>query len=222
MSRVDDIRARADKATRGPWKNANKSVRVQGTQCCNRAPTGYKGGICNCLGGGALDGVNSPVNKQALANAIFIAHARDDVPWLLSEVARLTTIVETGNPVSKAATADGQRLVDANALEQVLEADDALMARRAETEDRGFLAVGAGLTLALAALDAAPTVEAEPVVHAYWEPQTWHDENADKERRAGYQCSKCGQHSAVKHIRCMTCAARMDAQRKDGGETDAG
>ena len=59
------------------------------------------------------------------------------------------------------------RLIDANALDAKLAEISSLMARRSKEEDPGFLAVGAGITLAQAELDAIPTIE--PVRHAHWE-----------------------------------------------------
>jgi DNA-directed RNA polymerase subunit RPC12/RpoP len=78
----------------------------------------------------------------------------------------------------------------------------------------------AGLKAAKLMVDEAPTVDAEAVIHSYWSLQVWEDEDAGKLRRAGYKCDNCGQHSAVKYLRCMTCGAHMDGQRKDGGEGD--
>lgn len=85
--RIQEIRERANAATAGEWEQANKSVRVKGTQldygCYKAAPTGFDGGICNCLGGGYQDGKKHPVNVQAVKNAEFISHARQDIPYLL-------------------------------------------------------------------------------------------------------------------------------------------
>ena len=97
--RIAAIQERCDKATPGPWEQANKSVRVVGSQLVNswgnEAPSGWQGGICNCLGAQKYQGgKNHPLNQQAKANAEFIAHARVDVPYLLADNARLTARVE--------------------------------------------------------------------------------------------------------------------------------
>jgi len=59
-------------------------------------------------------------------------------------------------------------LISRSALAAALEEDSALMAQRAQNTDAGFLAVQAGITLAMAALNAAPTID--PVRHGRWEP----------------------------------------------------
>lgn len=55
-------------------------------------------------------------------------------------------------------------LIDRGAAMKCLEELDALMKHRAETEDKGFLAVQAGITLASCEIEALPTVDAVPVV----------------------------------------------------------
>lgn len=90
--RIAEIKARCEAATPGPWETANKSVRVAGSQqeasWGKYAPNGYDGGICNCLGGNSYRATkNSPVNVQARANADFIAHSREDLPWALDIIA---------------------------------------------------------------------------------------------------------------------------------------
>jgi len=112
------------------------------------------------------------------------------------------------------------RLIDAEALQRVLEEDSALMAQRAKTTDAGFLAVGAGITLAIAAIDAAPTVEVEPVRRAYWIERGIDDNN-----NVDCYCSAClagdSHAKSVSVPYCWKCGARMDAQREDGGAPNA-
>jgi len=68
MGRLSEIKQRVEKATKGPWE----------TETAN--PVTF---------------VNSPGGKIAYAtvdrmvNAQFIAHSREDVPWLILEVERL-------------------------------------------------------------------------------------------------------------------------------------
>lgn len=97
------------------------------------------------------------------------------------------------------------RLIDANALEAKLDEVSSLMARRAEKDDPGFLAVGAGITLAQSELDAAPAID--PVRHAHW---ILHPEIAvggpDKE------CSACGAMSLIWSHYCHACGAKMDEE----------
>ena len=79
--RLTEIRARADAATPGPW-----TVTDDGALSSGVPPS-------------------SPV-----ANGEFIAHARDDVPWLLGEIERLKA--EVAMLVARYGEADGARLVE--------------------------------------------------------------------------------------------------------------
>ena len=77
MSRLDEIKARADVATPGPWSakegfTSDPMIEVYG-QTVLIAPD--------------LDG--DPIQPEVWADAEFIAAAREDVPWLVSEVERL-------------------------------------------------------------------------------------------------------------------------------------
>jgi len=59
-------------------------------------------------------------------------------------------------------------LIDRGALREKIDALDELMRTRAENEDKGFLAVQVGVTLAACEVDAAPTVDAETVRRGRW------------------------------------------------------
>lgn len=51
----------------------------------------------------------------------------------------------------------------------------------------------------------APTVDAEPVRHAYWiRHEDWEEEGG-----CGWECSECGMGSEVDYKYCMRCGARM-------------
>jgi len=56
-------------------------------------------------------------------------------------------------------------LIDRAAANAALEKLDELMRHRAETEDKEFVKVQVGITLARCEIDAIPTVAAAPVVH---------------------------------------------------------
>ena len=81
MSRLDEIKARADVATPGPWHAWDRGIGWEvhkGEECapgCGRS--------CDALNGEFRD-------TFTRADAEFIAAAREDVPWLVSEVERLT------------------------------------------------------------------------------------------------------------------------------------
>ena len=97
-------------------------------------------------------------------------------------------------------------LIDRAAANAALEKLDELMRHRAETEDKEFVKFQVGITLARCEIDAIPTIDAAPVVHARW---ILHPEigpgDADKE------CSACGEMSLIWSHYCHSCGARMDA-----------
>ncbi len=77
MSRLDEIKARCDAATEGPWSakggfTSDPMIEVYG-QTVFINPD--------------LDG--DPIQPEVWADVEFIAAAREDVPWLVSEVERL-------------------------------------------------------------------------------------------------------------------------------------
>ena len=79
--RLDEIRARAEAATPGPWAAEREDdyewIVVGGTY---EPDCRYV--IADC-------GFDSPQS-----NATFIAHAREDIPYLLAEVERLRAALE--------------------------------------------------------------------------------------------------------------------------------
>ena len=68
MGRLDEIRARCEAATPGPWEVKVKGNTVESHQVMSPG----NGPICSAI---------SPKTK----NAQFIAHAREDIPYLLAE-----------------------------------------------------------------------------------------------------------------------------------------
>lgn len=92
MSRLDEIRARADAATPGPWllhKNGGELEIVDAS------------GATSDASDIAFMHVHAEKEDWALPgtgydNAEFIAHAREDIPYLLSEIERLTREKEEG------------------------------------------------------------------------------------------------------------------------------
>lgn len=71
--RLAEIKARADAATKGPWKVAEQDL-----ECWIAGPTV----------------VQNQEGAFARPNAAFIAHAREDIPDLLAEVERLKSKTE--------------------------------------------------------------------------------------------------------------------------------
>ena len=85
MSRTDEIQARADKATAGPWERA--SYRDFGRVIYQVVTAGRTRDV---LGDGQGYIAECRLRKTKAADAAFIAHAREDIPWLLAERGRLT------------------------------------------------------------------------------------------------------------------------------------
>ena len=75
MDKLDEIRARCEAATPGPW--------AEKTNChpqCNGEPWGWiSGANGNITWGG----------NAGRTDAAFIAHAREDIPYLLAEIKRI-------------------------------------------------------------------------------------------------------------------------------------
>ncbi len=94
QDRIEAIRARCDAATRGPWKY-DGMVYVW----TDAFPMMM---VADIRGWGYLTGTlglsNEDASKQMDENAVFIAHAREDLPWALDRIAEL-----------KAALAEAQR-----------------------------------------------------------------------------------------------------------------
>ena len=93
--------------------------------------------------------------------------------------------------------ANKKRLIDANALEKMLNNESI---RHASDKGKMFKMI-----------KDSPTVDAVEVVHAYWkgdEPGDWH-------------CSHCGEYAADGGYEqtnyCPNCGAKMDGERKDNG-----
>jgi hypothetical protein len=81
MDQLDEIRARVQRASRGPWRAVD--VRHQ------------KGGQIRIFGSGALLANVLRSGPAPTADAEFIAQARADIEWLLAEVKRLRGMAST-------------------------------------------------------------------------------------------------------------------------------
>ena len=66
-------------------------------------------------------------------------------------------------------------------------------------------------------IDDAPTVDAVPVVHGRWSDAGFGE--LPKHAPYGWACSVCGGISFNnEYIYCPHCGAKMDGERKDGGD----
>lgn len=84
MSRLDEIRAREQAATNGPWEAYDDWY--DGPLCAVRTSVG---GTEGHVASTAVDPTRDSYDSER-SNAQFIAHAREDIPWLLATVERLT------------------------------------------------------------------------------------------------------------------------------------
>lgn len=72
---LDEIETRAEAATKGPWRKTSDILKD-----------------CGCISTRSEDlfrSYASPPTIQTSRDCDFIAHAREDVPWLVAEVRRL-------------------------------------------------------------------------------------------------------------------------------------
>ena len=77
--RIEKIRQRAEAATQGPWRAYGNTVEQENTGC-------------HQVVGTELTGVGYMAYERLTTkneDATFIAHAREDIPYLLAEVERL-------------------------------------------------------------------------------------------------------------------------------------
>lgn len=80
MSRIDEIRERCEKATKGPWEAVTRGNTVKSHAV---TVTGYYFSIAGGI-------------SKKTGNADFIANARQDIPYLLGEIDRLNGLVGCG------------------------------------------------------------------------------------------------------------------------------
>lgn len=109
-------------------------------------------------------------------------------------------------------------LISRAALLEKLDALSELFRKRGETEDKGFLAVQCGVTFAQSEVEDAPSIDAEPVVHARW---IQHNAGPLKS-----ECSACCttfnthmEYDGLTTKHCPCCAAIMDADAPERAES---
>lgn len=81
------IKERLEKATPGPWESTDGDVWIDTRECvcCGR------GSIHGCCGEPDVSGGQELLAQSNPTDADFIAHARTDIPALLSHIAFLTS-----------------------------------------------------------------------------------------------------------------------------------
>lgn len=82
-NRIKKIEERCKSSTPGPWRKNPKEDIV----CLD----GRERNSISAYGAGVICGMS---NDEDTHNWEFIAHSREDIPWLLDEITRLTTKVE--------------------------------------------------------------------------------------------------------------------------------
>lgn len=91
--RLREIEERAQNATEGPWHRLHDYDGAPNPNCqCGQVwsePADWAVAYCDTQEQG-----EGFTKEQQMKNALFIAHARSDVPWLLSEVRRLEREME--------------------------------------------------------------------------------------------------------------------------------
>lgn len=97
MSRFDEIKGRCDFSTHGPWRASDTGHEViteAFTPLAGRTHGyGCRGNFVCSLNDGENNQYADPIEQ--LNTASFIANSREDVPWLVAEVERLTAELET-------------------------------------------------------------------------------------------------------------------------------
>jgi len=89
MNRLEEIKARESKTTKEDWRYDERGISVR---ACDDQMT-----ICDIRGWGHLTGQGHGALKlsdedgkeQQDNNGLFIAHSRQDISWLITEVERL-------------------------------------------------------------------------------------------------------------------------------------
>lgn len=87
--RLEEIKARAEKATPGPWSADDEHGDIPGAErawCVSKITE--SGDYSHDIAYLSTDCAD-PIGTQETADAEFIAHAREDIPWLVAEVERL-------------------------------------------------------------------------------------------------------------------------------------
>lgn len=107
------------------------------------------------------------------------------------------------------------RLIDADALYQILESCEIRKASLADQLTEWDYGYTAGIERAESETECAPTVDAIPVIHGKWIDE---GQYADFFPHHAFCCSVCGHHLLeieVNYDYCPYCGAKMDAERKE-------
>ena len=111
MSKIDEIRARCEAATPGPWGCGKKDT-VIGGRIGIMTQTGAQ--HINYIAYTAEREIGNGISQaEHDANADFVAHSREDIPFLMAEVERIRDAANVIVPVLQAENAALKRERDA-------------------------------------------------------------------------------------------------------------
>jgi hypothetical protein len=92
-SKLDEIEVRASKATEGPWEVGGMDSGHSAFEMSIWVTTGNGDSICDM--DGQVRALNvAPPNDDGLADADFIAHAREDVPRLVAALRAVEAVCD--------------------------------------------------------------------------------------------------------------------------------
>ncbi len=89
MTRINEIRTRASKASSGPWKSEGIDV-LHGTGFAGQATDEHFGEVWTCV---ARTKIERLEKGERFHDAQFIAGSREDVPYLLGLIRRMRVYV---------------------------------------------------------------------------------------------------------------------------------
>lgn len=148
--RLSEIRARADAATPGPWESHGSSI---------VRPAGRKRNVAECW---QQVGEGGEVLYPARENAAFVAHSREDVPYLLATNAALRADLAASRAREAAVREAADEMADA--IEFAIEGDPEIGEDEPEDPDCvGRMAAALSAYRFLAAPDRADDQEVSDV-----------------------------------------------------------
>ena len=179
MDRLDEIRARCEAATPGPWGLTGSKKQLVDSRPDQQY--GAESIICD-------------VWSNIAANANFIAHSREDIPYLLAEIERLKSENSKSFTLERISQQrrNTMRLIDADALMENAQVYEIECGDEIGDDVREIKAVLASR------IENAPTVFQVKLGH-------WIDEDTAHNAICSY-CEKINKVSKY----CPSCGARMD------------
>jgi hypothetical protein len=100
-AKLDEIEARTNAATHGPWVTHKYTTEADTVRQAEWTPCGEPDhsdcGIAQAVHDISVS-LNIHSDGRAKKNAEFIAHAREDIPTLITEIRRLNRLIEEAGP----------------------------------------------------------------------------------------------------------------------------